>query len=72
MIARLEFNLPDEREDFEVAHRAVELYLTLLDMDNYLRELEKYHDDKPIHPSTVRDYIREVMFDRSVSLDMMS
>jgi hypothetical protein len=42
MIATLTFTLPEEREDFERACQSSSAFITLWDLDQYLRGLVKY------------------------------
>ncbi len=71
---KLEFNLPEEKEDADVATHAVDLYFSLYDIDNFLRECIKYNKvgfdvetaDK------IRDKLYEILEEHSVSLDLMS
>jgi hypothetical protein len=75
MEATLKFDLPEERDDHIVAVHAADLYLTLLDMDNWLRNKLKYgHDLKTADEALeiARDKLFDVMEDRGVNLDMMS
>ena len=40
--AILEFNLPEEREEFENAHKGVHYLIVIEDLDNFLRAKLKY------------------------------
>lgn len=40
----LEFNLPEERQEFEYAHKGWEYLNIVEEMDNYLRGKLKYND----------------------------
>jgi hypothetical protein len=42
MKARLEFDLPDEREEFEICHRAREMYVNLWDLKEQIRTWRKH------------------------------
>ena len=42
MKARLEFDLPDEREEFEINRKAVDLYVNLSDMTEQIRTWRKH------------------------------
>ena len=44
MKATLEFNLPEEREEFEMTNRALDYYSQLSNIDNYLRSILKHGD----------------------------
>ena len=42
MKATLTFTLPEDQEQFQVASQAQEYYLALWDMDQWLRDRQKY------------------------------
>lgn len=42
MKARLEFNLPDEQNEFTLANNGSNFYCALFEIDNYLRNKIKY------------------------------
>ena len=42
MKARLEFDLPEEREEFEINRKAVDLYVNLSDMTEQVRRWRKH------------------------------
>ena len=42
MKARLEFDLPDEREEFEICRKAGDLYINLSDMTEQIRRWRKH------------------------------
>jgi len=74
----LKFNLPEERGDFELASNATKWYLTVWDMDQYLRNIQKYNeevdaDGKPLYDDKTVDVIREQLWefikDRNLSFD---
>lgn len=46
MKAILEFNLPEEKSEFKLASNANDLYCVLWDLDNELRRLLKYNEQK--------------------------
>ena len=77
MKATLEFNLPDDSEEHQVAVKAKELYLSLWDIDQWLRSKIKYSEDgafeSPIDAlEKAREELREIMVKYNVSFDMMS
>ncbi len=47
--AILEFNLPEEREDFEIHNNAGSYYSAIFEIRVYIRNLNKY-DDRDIIP----------------------
>ena len=69
MKATLEFNLPDDNQDFELATKASKLYCTLWEMDQWLRGETKYKDNEQL--DQVRDKLRELMAGNGIDLDMV-
>jgi len=64
MKATLEFNLPEDREEHLMAVNALELYLSLWDIDQYLRKKMKYGDlkqDKYEVYEEIRNQLHEIM-----------
>jgi hypothetical protein len=75
MKAILEFNLPDDQEDFTLANNALNFWRVLYELDQELRAKTKYaSDDMPedvyIAYSKIRERLHELMNDNNVSLDM--
>lgn len=74
MKAILEFNLPDDQEDFKMATNAVSWYAVCWDLDQELRAKTKYaSDDLPQDKydayQEIRELLREYMSDRNISFD---
>jgi len=74
MKAILEFNLPDDQEDFKLATNAASWYTVCWDLDQELRAKTKYaSDDLPQDKydayQEIRDLLREYMSDRNISFD---
>ena len=61
MKATLKFNLPEEREEFELACNAVNYSIVLSDIDNYLRSKIK-HADLTDEQYKVYEEIREQLW----------
>ena len=62
MKAMLKFNLPEDKEEFEVASKGMDWALVAWDIDQQLRNWIKYDHkfDDPIHAlEGVRDYLNE-------------
>jgi len=77
MKAILEFNLPEEQEEFNVMVKGVDLYLSFWDLDQKLRGIvryneEKFSEDKLEAFDNVRDMVREILEEHSCNLEMMS
>jgi len=43
---KLEYELPDERDDFRLAINGHDFYFVIIEFDNYLREQLKYHSEE--------------------------
>ena len=76
MKAILEFNLPDDQQDFDMAVNAMKFWHVLYELDQDLRSKTKYaSDDLPQDKydayQEVRDMVYEVMSNNNVSLDMV-
>lgn len=74
MIVSIEFELPREEEELRVTERAYDLYFTLSDLDEWLRERWKYDSlglDKNV-VYDIRNKLHEIMEERGVSLDILS
>ena len=76
MKAILEFNLPDDQQDFELASNAMKFWSVLYDLDQDLRSKTKYASDnlpqdKYDAYQEVRDILHELMSNNNISLDMV-
>jgi hypothetical protein len=76
MKAILEFNLPDDQQDFELASNAMKFWSVLYDLDQDLRSKTKYApDDLPQDKydayKEMRDMLYELMSQNNISLDMV-
>lgn len=73
--ATLMFHLPEEQEQFEVAHRGQDLFFTVLDIDGWLRDQIKYGSGDELDIETldaVRKELHAFMEMHDVNLEMMS
>ena len=75
MKATLEFNLPDDNVEFQLATNAARWYNVAWDIDQYLRSQTKYAPDSMSQEvydalSKTRDQLREIMTDNGVNFDM--
>lgn len=57
MKATLEFNLPEEQEDFDLVNQARSLYLVIFELEDYLRDLTKYKNIETINVDDLRQKI---------------
>ena len=76
MKAILEFNLPDDNQEFVLANNALNFWSVLWELDQDLRAKTKYaSDDLPQDKydayEEVRDKLRELMSEANVSFDMV-
>jgi len=67
MKAILEFELPQDKQEFELATKASKMYCTLLELDQWLRGEIKYNGKEL---DDVRDKLREIMNDNRIDFDM--
>jgi hypothetical protein len=61
MNATLSFTLPEEREEFETAVKALDWKFAMSDLDEYLR-MELNHAPHDLNPDTL-EHIRSKLFD---------
>ena len=68
MKAILEFNLPEDNQEFELHTKALKMFSTLWDFDIWLRSEIKYNNQEQYEP--VREKLRELMADNRIDFDM--
>jgi len=73
----LEFSLPEEQEEANVALKGADLYLSFWDLDQKLRSKVKYnsegHSEDTLEAfDKVRSMLREILEEHSCNLEMMS
>ena len=76
MKAILEFNLPDDNQEFELATKGLKFWSVLWELDQSLRTKTKYaSDDLPKDKydayQEIRDELRELMIDNNLNFDMV-
>jgi hypothetical protein len=74
MKAILEFNLPEDRNDFEIAAKAMDWSLVLWDVDQQLRSWEKYGNEFQSAGDALeaaRICLREKLDERGLNLNMI-
>jgi len=75
MKAILEFNLPEDQIDFDLAVNGSKINLVLWEMDQWLRQQykympdEEYSEDKYETYEKCREQLRELMFENGVKFD---
>ena len=67
MKATLEFNLPEDQDDFNYANNGFKYYMALVEIDEWLRTEYKYNDKEEMYE--VREKLREIIFENNVKLD---
>ena len=67
MKATLEFNLPEDRDDFNYATNGFNYYMALVEMDEWLRSEYKYNDKEEMYE--VREKLREIILENNVKID---
>jgi hypothetical protein len=76
MKAILEFNLPEDQQEYDLANNALNFWRVLYELHKDLRTKTKYAlDDLPQDKydayQEIRDMLHELMTDNNVSLDMV-
>jgi len=75
MKAILEFNLPEDQSDFDLAVNGAKAQVALWEMDQWLRAQYKYmsdteySEDKYETFEKCRDQLREIMFENGLKFD---
>ena len=75
MKAILEFNLPEDQSEFDLAVNGAKAQSTLWEMDQWLRQQYKYmsddeySEDKYETFEKCRDQLREIMFENGLKFD---
>lgn len=68
MKAILEFELPEDNQDFRLATKASAMYATLWELDQFLRVEIRYGGREEL--SEIRDKLIELMNDNHIDFDM--
>lgn len=63
MKSTLEFTLPEEREELDLALNAGKMACVISDLDNWLRSLQKYQDKDTVSVEEVREELHRLMRD---------
>ena len=67
MKATLEYNLPEDRDDFNYATNGFNYYMALVEMDQWLRSEYKYNDREELYE--VREKLRQIILDNNVKIE---
>ena len=76
MKAILEFNLPEDNQEFELATKGLKFWSVLWELDQSLRTKTKYApdnlpQDKYDAYQEIRDELRELMSNNNINFDMV-
>jgi flavin-dependent dehydrogenase len=66
MKATLEFNLPEEKDEYNFANNGVNYYITLVEFDNWLRSEYKYNGNEAMFE--VRKKLNEFINENNVKI----
>ena len=66
MKAILEFNLPEDKEDFDFAANGLNYYLALTEFDRWLRGEYKYNGKETMYE--VRQKLNEIINDNNITI----
>lgn len=66
MKAILEFNLPEDKEDFDFATNAVNYYSALCEFDQWLRSEYKYNGNEAM--VEVREKLNEIINENNIKI----
>jgi len=66
MKAILEFNLPEEKDEYNFANNGVNYYITLVEFDNWLRSEYKYNGNEAMFE--VRKKLNEFINDNNIKI----
>lgn len=66
MKAIIEFNLPEDKEDFDFANNAVNYYSALVEFDQWLRSEYKYNGNEAM--VVVREKLNEIINENNIKI----
>ena len=67
MKATLEYNLPEDQDDFNYATNGFNYYMALVEMDQWLRSEYKYNGNEEMYE--VREKLRQIIEENNVKID---
>ena len=75
MKAILEFDLPEDQDDYHIHFQSNNMYISLHDMQQFLRQKTKYANDDVSDEALkayeeCREYLNQVLIDNDMSLDI--
>jgi flavin-dependent dehydrogenase len=66
MKATLEFNLPEEKDEYDFANNGLNYYLTLVEFDHWLRSEYKYNGNEAMFE--VREKLQQFINDNNIKI----
>jgi flavin-dependent dehydrogenase len=66
MKAILEFNLPEEKDEYDFANNGVNYYITLVEFDHWLRSEYKYNGNEAMFE--VREKLQQFINDNNIKI----
>jgi len=73
MKAILEYNLPDEQQEYDLANKGSDLSIIIWDLDQWLRNEIKYNNELTDKESDtyckIRDKLREIMEEHDITFN---
>ena len=66
MKAILEFNLPEEKDEYDFANNGVNYYITLIEFDHWLRSEYKYNGNEAMFE--VREKLQQFINDNNIKI----
>ena len=66
MKATLQFNLPEEKDEYDFANNGLNYYLTLVEFDHWLRSEYKYNGNEAMYE--VREKLQEFINDNNIKI----
>ena len=68
MRAKLTFDLPDDRYEYNRANKALEMVIALYDIGNYLRDVYKYQDPQD-DIGKIRDRFHDILLENNIIIE---
>jgi hypothetical protein len=66
MKATLQFNLPEEKDEYDFANNGLNYYLTLVEFDHWLRSEYKYNGNEAMYE--VREKLQQFINDNNIKI----
>jgi len=66
MKAILEFNLPEEKDEYDFANNGLNYYLTLVEFDHWLRSEYKYNGNEAMYE--IREKLQQFINDNNIKI----